>query len=496
MRDHLYLSKSKWACARFSLMAALLGFALFSAPMDAQSAVSAGGLPSLAELAEKLSPSVVNIRAETETQRTSRGRGGGIPGVPDEWKEFFRRFYGGPFHSRPRGGLRPDSAPRRTSQQGSGFIVNAGGLIMTNNHVVENAIKITVRLKDKRKREARIVGRDPQTDIALLQVETKPGDTFIQAKLGDSQKLRVGDWVMAIGNPFGLSHTVTAGIVSAKGRVIGSGRFDNFIQTDASINPGNSGGPLFDLRGNVVGINTAIFSRGIGNIGIGFAIPINMAKKLIPQLRKGVVNRGFLGVSIQPVNESLAKELGLKETRGALVSHLAEDGPAKKAGIKRGDVIVSVDEKQIESPRELSLMAADLTPGATAKIALIRDGKKQSISLKVGKLPGPKQLAKAFKPAFQKRLGIEAQDLTPEIRKEIRAKTKKGVVISNVLPDTPADRAGLRRGDVIVEANRKTVADTEGLRAALKKGEGEGNLLLIERRGSTFYVALEGKGQG
>ena len=194
------------------------------------------------------------------------------------------------------------------------------------------------------------MGRDPQTDIALLQVETKPGDTFTAVKLGDSEKLRVGDWVMAIGNPFGLSHTVTAGIVSAKGRVIGSSRFDNFIQTDASINPGNSGGPLFDLNGNVVGINTAIFSRGGGNIGIGFAIPITIAKKLLPQLRKGVVTRGFLGVSIQPVNESLAKELGLKETQGALVSNVIENAPAKKAGIKRGDVIVSINEKKIKTP--------------------------------------------------------------------------------------------------------------------------------------------------
>ena len=485
MRNRLFLSKSGPAAS--SLAAALLALGLLLAPAGAQSAAKASGLPSLSALAEKLSPAVVNISAEGESVKS---RGGPFPGMPNDlWNEFFRRFHEGPFG--PRGGLRPR---RRPQNLGSGFIVNDAGLIVTNSHVVENASRITVRLKDGRKRKAKVVGRDPQTDIALLQVEAQPGDKFASVKLGDSEKLRVGDWVMAIGNPFGLSHTVTAGIVSAKGRVIGSGRFDNFIQTDASINPGNSGGPLFDLNGSVVGINTAIFSRGGGNVGIGFAIPVNMAKKLIPQLRKGTVTRGFLGVSIQAVNESLAKQLGLDKAGGALVAHLVEDGPAKKAGVRRGDVIVSVNEKAIETPRELSLTAADLTPGDVAKIAVIRDGEKRDIKVKVGKLPGPKQLAKAFRPELQKRLGLEGQNLTPEIRKQIGAKTKKGVVVSNVLPDTPAAAAGLRRGDVIVEANRKPVADTDALREALRKGESEGNLLVIERRGSTLYVALEGKG--
>ncbi len=493
MRNSLYLPKFKLVRSTSSLITILFGLALLFAPPDAQSAVSAGGLPSLAGLAEKLSPAVVNISTEVKAEKNPKSRFQGGPG--DLWNEFFRRFHEGPLNPGPRGEWFPNPRRRRPFPSlGSGFIVTDTGLILTNNHVVENASKITVRFRDKRKRKAEVVGRDPQTDIALLQVEAKPGDTFTTVKLGDSQKLRVGDWVMAIGNPFGLSHTVTAGIVSAKGRVIGSGRFDNYIQTDASINPGNSGGPLFDLKGNVVGINTAIFSRGGGNIGIGFAIPIDMAKKLIPQLRKGVVTRGFLGVSIQPINESLAKELGLKETQGALVSNLVKDGPAKKAGIKRGDVIVSVDEKKIETPRQLSLKAADLKPGSVAKVGVIRDGEKRDIEIKVGKLPGPKQLVKVSKLGLQKKLGIEGQNLTPEIRKQIGAKTKKGVVISNVLPDTPASMAGLRRGDVIIEANRKIVADTNQLQAALKKGENKVNLLIIERQGTTFYVALEGKG--
>ncbi len=492
MRDARHLSKSQRMRPTFALAMMLLGLPVLFAPGGAQSAMRAGELPSLAGLAEKLSPAVVNISTEVETGASPGGAAPGIPG--DLWNEFFKRFYEGPFAPGPRGGLRPRPRRRQTSSLGSGFIIAGSGLIVTNNHVIENARKITVRFQDKRKRKAKVVGRDPQTDIALLQVETKPGDAFATAQLGDSAKLRVGDWVVAIGNPFGLSHTVTTGIVSAKGRVIGSGRFDNFIQTDASINPGNSGGPLFDLKGNVVGINTAIFSKSGGNIGIGFAIPINMAKKLIPQLRKGVVTRGFLGVSIQPVNESLAKELGLREARGALVSDLVEGGPAKKAGVRRGDVIVRLDDENIENPRELSLKAADLAPGSLVKIGVIRDGKQRSVQLKVGTLPGAKPLAKASKPALQEKLGIEAQNLTPEIRKQIGAKTKTGVVISGVLPDSPAAAAGLRRGDVIIEANRKAVANADQLRAALKKETDQGNLLVIERQGATFYVALERKG--
>ena len=490
MRNTPHLPKFKSAGSACVLAATFLGLALFFAPANAQSAVGAGGLPSLAGLVEKLSPSVVNISSETRVEASTRERFPGFPG--DMWNEFFRRFHEGPFRRGPRGGLRPQ--PRQQSQ-GSGFIVSEKGLVITNNHVVEKASRITVRFKDQRKRKAKVVGRDSQTDIALLQIETKPGDAFTALKLGDSEKLRVGDWVMAIGNPFGLSHTVTAGIVSAKGRVIGSGRFDDFIQTDASINPGNSGGPLFDLNGNVVGINTAIFTRGGGNIGIGFAIPISVAKKLLPQLRTGVVTRGFLGVSIQPVNESLAKELGLKDTHGALVSNVIEDAPAEKAGVKRGDVIVSVNEKKIETPRQLSMTAADLKPGSTAKVGIIRDGAKREVELKVARLPGPKEeMAKATKPALQKDLGIEGQKLTPEVKKQVGAKAKKGVVITNVLPDSPASAAGLRRGDIIIEANRKPVSDTKQLQEALKKGKNTGNLLVVERKGTTFYVALEGKG--
>ena len=490
MRNTLYLPKCKPVRSACVLAATLLGLALFFAPVNAQSAVGARGLPSLAGLVEKLSPSVVNISTETRVEASSGSQFPGFPG--DMWNEFFRRFHEGPFGPGPRGRSRP--RPRQRSQ-GSGFIVSEKGLVLTNNHVVEKASRITIRFQDQKKRNAKVVGRDSQTDIALLQIETEPGDTFTALKLGDSEKLRVGDWVMAIGNPFGLSHTVTAGIVSAKGRVIGSGRFDDFIQTDASINPGNSGGPLFDLNGNVVGINTAIFSRTGGNIGIGFAIPVNMAKKLIPQLRTGVVTRGFLGVSIQPVNESLAKELGLKDTHGALVSDVIDNAPAEKAGVKRGDVIVSINEKKIKSPRQLSMTAADLKPGSIAEVGLIRDGEKREVKLKVAKLPGSKkEVAKAAKPTLQKDLGIKGQNLTSEVRKQIGAKANKGVVITNVLPDSPAAAAGLRRGDVIVEANRKAITDTEQLRKALKKGENKGNLLLVERRGTTFYVALEGKG--
>ena len=452
MRNSLYLPKFKSVGSTSALITIFLVLALCFAPTSAQSALVAGRLPSLAGLAEKLSPSVVNISTETKVETSSRREFPGFPG--DLWNEFFRRFHEGPFGPGPRGRLRPQP---RQQNMGSGFIVSEKGLIITNNHVVEKAVKITIRFKDQRKRKAKVVGRDPQTDIALLKVETKPGDTFTVLKLGDSEKLRVGDWVMAIGNPFGLSHTVTAGIVSAKGRVIGSSRFDNFIQTDASINPGNSGGPLFDLSGNVVGINTAIFSRGGGNIGIGFAIPINMAKKLLPQLRTGVVTRGFLGVSIQPVNENLAKQFGLKEANGALVSNVIPNAPrGKSRHQERRRDLKHQREKNQKPPSALHDRSRLEAWVPSPKLASFGTAKNVWLSLKVAKLPGSsEEVEKAVKPTLQKQLGIEGQKLTPEVKKQIGSKANTGVVITNILPDSPAAEAGLRRGDIIVEANRK-----------------------------------------
>jgi len=468
----------------------LVALSLAAAPGPRTS--HAASLPSLADLAERLRPAVVNISAETVVQPQM----GGIPGLPgDPWSEFFRRFFEGQPFPPPEGGPRPPAEQKATSL-GSGFIIDADGFLLTNNHVIEKATGITVIFHDQRKRKATVVGRDPQTDLAMLRVEKRPGDTFQFVHLGDSDRLRVGDWVMAIGNPFGLSHTVTAGIVSAKGRMIGQGRFDDFIQTDASINPGNSGGPLFNLAGEVVGINTAIFSRTGGNIGIGFAIPVNMARKILSQLRTGTVVRGFLGVSIQSVNETMAKSLGLKEARGAIVANLVDDGPAAKSGIQRGDVIVSLNGERVDSSRDLSRMAADLKPGASARVEVIRQGKPLTLTLMVGKMPEAEDvIARApTQEDLTAKLGLQVQNLTPEIARQIGAKTRTGVVVAGVAPGSPAAQVGLQRGDVIIEVNQKRVRNVNEMRTTLNQGKGTSNLFLVERKGSTFYLAIEGQG--
>ncbi|MBI3127945.1 MAG: DegQ family serine endoprotease [Candidatus Tectomicrobia bacterium] len=469
------------------LAAFLAGPPLADRPAFAAAAVQ--GLPSLADLAERLRPSVVNISAETVVQAQP-----GIPGMPgDPWPEMFRRFFEGqplPF---------PESGPpieQRSTSLGSGFLIDKDGFVLTNNHVIEKATGITVILDNRKRRKATVVGRDPLTDLALLKVEKRPGDNFVPVALGDSDKLRVGEWVMAIGNPFGLSHTVTAGIVSAKGRMIGAGRFDDFIQTDASINPGNSGGPLFNLQGQVVGINTAIFSRAGGNIGIGFAIPANMAKTIVPQLRKGSVVRGFLGVSIQSVNETMAKSLGLKEQRGAIVASVVDDSPAAKAGIRRGDVITSLNEQKIEKARDLSRIAADLKPGTAVRVAVLRAGKPLALTVTMGRMPDEEQMV-ARAPARENitsSLGIQVQDLTPDIARQVGVRTRSGVVITNVTQGSPAAQVGLQRGDVIIEVNQKRVRNVAEMGQALQQGKGTGNLFFVERKGSTFYMAIENQG--
>ncbi|MBI4251982.1 MAG: DegQ family serine endoprotease [Candidatus Tectomicrobia bacterium] len=491
----LHVSSARRAANRLGWLCvlALAGF-LLSVPLGTGAfGASPQALPSLADLAERLRPSVVNISAETVVQ----AQGGGVPGMPgDPWSEMFRRFFEGQPFPFPESVPQAPPAEQRTSSLGSGLIVDKEGFILTNNHVIERATGITVVFDDRKRRKATVVGRDALTDLALLKVEKKPGDTFVPVRLGDSDKLRVGDWVMAIGNPFGLSHTVTAGIVSAKGRVIGAGRFDDFIQTDASINPGNSGGPLFNLEGEVIGINTAIFSRAGGNIGIGFAIPANMAKTIIPQLRRGSVVRGFLGVSIQSLSETMAKGLGLKDARGAIVASVVDDSPAAKAGIRRGDVIVALDGKKIEKARDLSRTAAGLKPGAAVKVELLRAGKPVSATLTVGRMPDEEEMiARApTRENLASQLGVQVQDLTPDIARQVGARARTGVVVSTVAPGSPAAQVGLQRGDVIIEVNQKRVRNVNEMIAALNKGKGTGNLFFVERKGSTFYMAIESQG--
>ncbi len=333
------------------------------------SAAEPGARPdSFAAIVEAVKPAVVNI----STTQAARGQG---PRGADPFREFLERYFG-------------ESLPREEPRQslGSGLIVEPDGYVLTNNHVVENASKIMVRLSDEEEYEARVVGRDPRTDLALLKIQARR--RFPAVKLGDSDGLRVGDWVLAIGNPFGLEQTVTAGVVSAKGRVIGAGPYDDFIQTDAAINPGNSGGPLFNTRGEVVGVNTAIFSQTGGSVGIGFAIPINLAKELVPQLKaKGRVSRGWLGVAIASVTPDVAKKLNLQTRAGALVAEVVQRGPAALAGIRAGDLIVGFDGKRIERANDLPRLAAKASAGSQVEVQVLRAGKEITLRVKLGELP-------------------------------------------------------------------------------------------------------------
>jgi serine protease Do len=439
---------------------------------------SPGQLPDFVELAKKMRPVVVNI----STTQVSEGRGqpefGNPFGEDDPFNDFWKRFFGGPV---PRG-------PQRQRSLGSGFIIDADGSILTNNHVVENAQKIVVKLSDEQEYEAKVVGRDAKTDIAVIKINTKNGLTA--AGLGDSDNLEVGEWVMAIGNPFGLDSTVTSGIVSAKGRHIGQGPYDNFIQTDASINPGNSGGPLINLRGEVVGINTAIFSRSGGNIGIGFAIPINLVKELLPQLRgKGKVTRGYLGVLIQKVTPEIAESLGMDKGRGALVANVSKDGPAEKAGVKVGDVIIEFDGKEIKDSGDLPIIVARTPVDRKVRMKVLRDKKELQLTVSVGELKDEEVVASAPEKG---ELGMTVQRLTPQIAESLGLEKTEGVVVSAVDPGSAADEAGIRRGDVILEVDRKTIRTIDEYKkavAGIRKGKGV--LLLVRRGESTLFLALK-----
>ncbi|MGH7926898.1 MAG: DegQ family serine endoprotease, partial [Candidatus Binatia bacterium] len=392
-------------------------------------------LPSFADLATRVSPAVVNIKAISIVKTT----------LPDQLFGENAPFWGFDIPA-PR---QPEQFRRQGT--GSGFVIRKDGLILTNNHVVENAQEITVTLSDKQQYKARILGRDPKTDLAVLKIDAK--DSLPAAILGDSEALRVGDWVMAIGNPFGLSNTVTTGIVSAKGRMIGAGPYDDFIQTDASINPGNSGGPLFNMAGEVVGINTAIFSQSGGNIGIGFAIPVNLVKNLVPELEtKGTVTRGWLGVAVQPMTPDLARSFGLDKERGALVGDVVAQGPADKAGIKRGDVIVSYDGNKVDQSTTLPGLVAATPVGKTVPVEIVRDGKSQTLNVAISKLNDP---TVAVNPQQEKsEWGLALQDIRPEERRQMSLTGNEGVLVTSVQPNSPAQQAGIQPGDVILQVNQ------------------------------------------
>jgi serine protease Do len=457
-------------------------------------------VPDFASLSERLSPVVVNISTRSAPSKQERQdvpqqfRGPGGPGGPGnpfgggegdprEFMEPFERFFG----PTPR-----QRQPRQRSL-GSGFIIDPQGFIITNNHVVENADEILVRLDNDKEYKATIVGKDAKTDIALLHIE---GVTDLTAApLGDSEKLRVGDWVMAIGNPFGLDHTVTAGIVSAKGRFIGAGNYDDYIQTDAAINPGNSGGPLLNIRGEVVGINSAIFSRTGGNIGIGFAIPVNLAKELLPQLKdKGRVVRGWLGVLIQKVTPEIAQSLGIDQTQGALVADVVAGSPAEKAAIKVGDVIVEYDGHSVHESNELPMMVARTPIGKEVPLKVIRDKTPMGLNVTIAELADDEAQVAGGKSSEDK-LGLTVQTLTPEIAQNLGVDEDKGVVVTSVEPDSPAEEAGLRRGDILLEVNRRQIADAETFRKAIKEREQGKNVLFLVKRGdNTIFLALKPTG--
>ena len=436
-------------------------------------------LPDFVALAKRMKPVVVNISTTQVSESRGQQEFGSPFGDDDPFNDFWRRFFGGPM---PRGG------PQRQRSLGSGFIIDADGSILTNNHVVENAQKIVVKLSDDQEYEAKVVGRDAKTDIAIIKINAKAALTA--ASLGDSDNLDVGEWVVAIGNPFGLDSTVTSGIVSAKGRHIGQGPYDNFIQTDASINPGNSGGPLINLRGEVIGINTAIFSRTGGNMGIGFAIPINLAKELLPQLRgKGKVTRGYLGVLIQKVTPEIAESLGMDRGYGALVANVSKDGPADKAGVKVGDVIVEFDGKEVKDSGDLPIIVARTAVDKKIRMKVLRDKKELTLNVAVGELKDEEVVASVPEKG---ELGMTVQKLTPQLAENLGLDKTDGVVVTAVEPGSAADEAGVRRGDVIVEVDRKPVRGVEEYRNAIAGSrKGRGVLFLVRRGESTLFLALK-----
>ena len=427
--------------------------------------------PSFANLVDKVKDAVVNISTTQVVEGNPLGPFMG-PGSP------FGNFFGINPHEK-----------METHALGSGFVISSDGLILTNNHVVAKATEIKIKLLNGHEYDAKLVGRDPKTDLALIQV--KPDQYFPKPEvLGDSDSMRVGDWVMAVGNPFGLGNTVTTGIISAKSRVLGSGPYDDFLQTDAAINPGNSGGPLFNMQGQVIGINTAIIAQGQG---IGFAIPINIAENLLPQLKTGKIVRGWLGIMIQNITPELAKSFGLKSSKGVIVADVVKGSPADKASLKRGDVILRFDGKEVENAHMLSQMAAATAPDTNVKIDILRNGEEKTISLTVGTMPeGTPQGMPSEQQKEESVWGITVQELTPQLQQQLNLEPgTTGVVISDVQAGSPADLAGLHPGDLITEVNRQPVENLADYRQALKKvKDGENLLLLVQRGGGAFYVVL------
>ncbi len=479
---------------------AAAGERLFQEAAATQPATADSGLPlqgSLAPLIEKLKPAVVNISTTTVVKHPRTRRMPQMPGPrgndDDQFEDFFERYFGRPAPEAPN--------ELRGSSLGSGFVLNSEGYILTNNHVVKDAADILVRLSDGREFKATVSGKDQLTDVALLRLVNPPKDlpTLV---LGDSDALRQGDFVVALGSPFGLRDTATLGIVSAKHRagINPGGTYDDFIQTDAAINPGNSGGPLFNLRGEVVGINTAIVAPSIGS-GVGFAVPINMAKSILPQLKeKGKVVRGFMGVSIGDLTPDLAQAFGLKQgTKGALVQNVVPRGPAAKAGVAPGDLIVSLNGKPVDSSGALTRSVALVPPGGNVDIGVMRRGEKKQFSFKVAQRPEDEEAVGRSEGGGEEegqsnkspKLGVSLAPLTGDIARQLGVAPGEGVVVRNVVEGGPAERAGVRAGDVILELNQRKVSSPDDVASIIAKmKEGEMALLRVRRGDTAVFVAV------
>ncbi|MBV9153095.1 MAG: DegQ family serine endoprotease [Alphaproteobacteria bacterium] len=488
---------------RRSAVGAVLALLLL-VPAVPMPAAARPGPDGFADLADKLLPSVVNIsttqtlKPEKQKEQATPGRPQFPPGSPFE--EFFKDFFN---HEGPQSG-RPEAKPRKATSLGSGFIIDAGGYIVTNNHVIADADEITVKLHDETELKAELVGKDTKTDVAILKV--KSTKQLPAAHWGDSDKARVGDWVLAIGNPFGLGGSVTAGILSARQRDIQSGPYDDFLQTDASINRGNSGGPMFNMDGEVIGINTAIYSPSGGSIGIGFAIPSNLAKQVAAELIREpdhTVHRGWLGVRIQAVTDEIAESLGLDKARGALVASVNDNGPAQNGGIQPGDVILSFDGKAVTDMRHLPRLVAETPVDKAVPVTVWRKRKEMPLQVKVGRLDETEQVAAKDTPkkapakddaGTVTTLGLTLANITPELKEKFSlADDSKGVIVTDVAKDSPAAEKGLKPGDLIVEAAQEEIKNAGQVAGRIddaKKAGRKSILLLVERQGDLRFVAV------
>ena len=515
------ITRGRAAALGFGLGATLalspLGWAENPKPTQPQtmtSAVALGQPQSFAPLVKKVLPAVVNISvtqkpsADQMSEEQFQGQGSPFQGFPNSpFDEMLRRFFeqqnpNGEHHGVPQ---TPEGGMRRIAL-GSGFIIDPRGYVVTNNHVVGDAGKVEVILQDKTKYTAKIVGRDPKTDLAVLKIKADKPLPYVS--FGDSNAAQVGDWVMAVGNPFGLGGTVTTGIISARGRDINEGPYDDFLQIDAPINRGNSGGPTFNLQGQVIGINTAIYSPNGGSVGIGFAVPSNAAKRIVAQLEEhGKITRGWLGVQIQEVTPAIAASLGMKGDHGALVAVVNPEGPAAKAGLKQGDVITAFDGSEVGQLHDLPRLVAGAAPGSEAKVTVWRDGHQVDLQAKLGELPNTTQVASASagedegQPAHAAAMGMHLAPLTDELRRELHiGKGVEGVVVSRVDSGSAADEVGLTNGDVIVSVNQEPVHSPADAAAKLNHAahsQKKTALLLLNRHGVTQYVGITlGSNQG